>query len=108
VLVRCSNNLAVSQLGRCVSAGELVQNYGVTNVAPTQKDKPFLSTKRRPHLQTYKPSWNEHETGHGFQPGSKPKMAVLTRASSNLLDWTGLFDRFILRLSVSRSLFLLH
>jgi hypothetical protein len=51
--------------GRCMSVGTVVQNYGATDVAPTQKDKPLLSSKRRPHFQTHKLSWNEHELGHG-------------------------------------------
>jgi hypothetical protein len=28
--------------GRCVSAGTLMRNYGATNMAPTQKDKPNI------------------------------------------------------------------
>jgi hypothetical protein len=42
-----------------------MRNYGATNVAPTQEDKPLLSSKRRPHVQTRKRSWKEHELGHG-------------------------------------------
>jgi hypothetical protein len=50
---------------RCVSAGIFVLNYGATNVTFTQKDRPFLSSKRRPHFQTYKWPWNEQKFGHG-------------------------------------------
>jgi hypothetical protein len=39
VLARASGNLAVSGLRR-----------GATNVAPTQKDRPLTSWKRRPHI----------------------------------------------------------
>jgi hypothetical protein len=46
--------------GRCVSAGTPVRNYGATNVVPTQKDKPLLTSKRPPHFQTNKGSWNKH------------------------------------------------
>jgi hypothetical protein len=46
---------------RCASAGTLVQNYGATNVAPTQKDKPLLSSKRGTHFQTRKRSWNQEQ-----------------------------------------------
>jgi hypothetical protein len=50
----------------CVSVGTLVQNYVATNMAPTQKDKPFLSLKRKPHFQTSKRSWSKHKLlGHG-------------------------------------------
>jgi hypothetical protein len=45
--------------GRCVSAGTLVPNYGAANVAPILKDQSLLSSKRRPHSQTYKWSRNE-------------------------------------------------
>jgi hypothetical protein len=38
--------------GRCMSAGTLVWSYDATNVAPTQKDKPLLSSKNRPNFQT--------------------------------------------------------
>jgi hypothetical protein len=51
--------------GRCVSACALVLNYGATNVAPTQKDQPLLSSNRRPHFQTHKQSWNEQKFGQG-------------------------------------------
>jgi hypothetical protein len=61
--------------------------YGATNVAPTQKDKPLLSSKRRPHFQTHKGPWNEHKLGHVSRWGPKRKTTVLARASSNLLDW---------------------
>jgi hypothetical protein len=47
VLARTSSNLAVSQS------------------APTQEDKPLLSSKRRPHFQTLEQSWNEHKLGRG-------------------------------------------
>jgi hypothetical protein len=67
-----------------------VRNYGATNVAPTQKDKHLLSSKTRPHFQTHKWFWKEHKLGHGSEWGSKPSMTVLARASSKLLDRTGL------------------
>jgi hypothetical protein len=71
--------------GCCVSAGTLMRNYGATNVAPTQKDKPLLSFKR-PRFQTYKPCWNEYK----WVPTElETKISVLASASSNLLDWTG-------------------
>jgi hypothetical protein len=39
--------------GRCVSAGTLVMNYCATNVAPTQKHQPLISSKRGPHSQAH-------------------------------------------------------
>jgi hypothetical protein len=72
--------------GRWVSAGTLVRNYGATNLAPTQKDKPLLSSKRRPHFKTRKRSWNEQKFGHGSRGGPKPRTTVLARTSSNILD----------------------
>jgi hypothetical protein len=68
-----------------MSAGVLIRNYGATNVAPTQKDKPLLSLERRPHLQTHKRSWNERKLVHGSRRSPKPRTTVLARASSNLL-----------------------
>jgi hypothetical protein len=69
--------------GRCVSAGALVRNCCATNMAPTQKDKPLLSSKRRPHFQTHKRSWNERKLGHASRRVSKPTTTVLARAE----DW---------------------
>jgi hypothetical protein len=71
--------------GHRVNAGTLKQN-----VVPTQKDKPLLSSKRRPHFQTHERSWKEYKLGHGSRQGLKPRTGVLVRASSSLLDWTGL------------------
>jgi hypothetical protein len=48
-----------------MSAGTLMQNYDAINVAPTQKEKPLLSSKRRPHFETHWRSWNEHKLGRG-------------------------------------------
>jgi hypothetical protein len=71
--------------GSCVSVGTLVLNYSATNVAPTQKDQPLLSSKRRPHFQTHKRSWNEHKLGHKSRQGSKPRETVLARTRNKLL-----------------------
>jgi hypothetical protein len=84
------SKVQMSLPGRYVSAGTLAHNYGETNVAPTQKEKPLLSSKSRPHFQTHKWSWNEHKLGDGSQWGPKPGTSVLPRVSSNLLGWTGL------------------
>jgi hypothetical protein len=46
--------------GHCVNAGTLVLNYGEKNMVPSQKGQPLLSSKRRPHFQTYKLSLNEY------------------------------------------------
>jgi ribosomal protein L19E len=73
---------------RCVSAGALVQIYGATNGAPTHKVKPLLSSNRRPKFQMHKRSRNEHKSGHGSRWGSKARMNVQERTSSNLLKWT--------------------
>jgi hypothetical protein len=73
---------------RRVSAGTLVRNYGATNMEPTQKDKPLLPSKRRPHFQTYKRSWSENKLGHVSRREPKPRTIVPERTSSKLLDWT--------------------
>jgi hypothetical protein len=94
--VHCSNVTSVYGVhkvqmllsGRCVSADALVRIYGVTNVAPTQKDKFFLLSKRRPQLQICKRYWKEHKLAHGSRWGWKPKTSVLARTSCSLLDWT--------------------
>jgi hypothetical protein len=75
-------------LGRCVSAGTPVRNYGATNVAPTQKDRPLLTSKTSPHFQTNKRSWNKYILGHGSRRGAKPRTTVLARATSNSMDST--------------------
>jgi hypothetical protein len=75
----------MSSIGRCVSAGTVVLKYGAANVASTQKEKPLLSSKRRPRLQTYKRSWNEQKYGHWSRRDPKPRTTVLTRTASNLL-----------------------
>jgi hypothetical protein len=46
--------------GRYVNVGTFVQNYGATEVAPTQKDEHLLSSTRRPDFHTHKRSWNEN------------------------------------------------
>jgi hypothetical protein len=77
-----------------VSAAKIVLNYGATNVAPTQKDKPLLSSKRRPHLQTQKWSWKEQKLSYDSRRGPKPTTTVLARANSNLLLWYDLRIRW--------------
>jgi hypothetical protein len=42
-------------------SGALFRNYGATNMAATQKDKPPLLPKSGPQFQTHKRSWNEHK-----------------------------------------------
>jgi hypothetical protein len=74
--------------GRCVSAVALVRFYGVTDVEPTQGDKPLLSSKRSQQFQTYKPSWKEQKLDHGSRRSWKPRTIVLARTSCSLLDWT--------------------
>jgi hypothetical protein len=32
--------------------------------------------------------WKEQKYSHGSRRGSKPRLTVLTRTSSNLLDWS--------------------
>jgi hypothetical protein len=65
-----------------------VRNYGATNLVPTQKGQPLLSSKRGPHFQTHKRSWNEHKLGHIFRRGPKQGTTVLARANSNLMKCT--------------------
>jgi hypothetical protein len=43
-----------------LDAGRLVLNYGATNVAPTHKDQPLLSSNTRSHFQTHKWSSNKN------------------------------------------------
>jgi hypothetical protein len=47
--------------------------------------RPLLSSNRRPHFGTHK-VWKEQKYGHGSQWGPKPRLTVLARASSSLLD----------------------
>jgi hypothetical protein len=54
-------------------------------VAPTQEDQPLLSSKRRPHFQTHRWSWNEQQFGHESRRDPKPRITGLARAGSNLL-----------------------
>jgi hypothetical protein len=54
-----------------------------------RKTNPLLSSKRRPHFNTYKWSSNEHILGHGSQRGPKPRTTMLARASRNILDLGG-------------------
>jgi hypothetical protein len=48
-------------------------------------EQSLLSSKRRPHFQTHKRSWNEHIFVHMCQRDPKPRITVLARASSKLL-----------------------
>jgi hypothetical protein len=75
-----------TEAGRCVSAGTFVLNYGATNMEPTQKGQPLLSSKTGPHLHTYKRPWKEWNSGHGSRRGPKPRTTLLARSSSNLLE----------------------
>jgi hypothetical protein len=75
-------NVLTQTLREC---GYTRAEYGTTNVAPTQKDQPLLSSKRWPYLQTRTWSWNEQKFGHKSTRGPKPGTTVLTRTSSNLL-----------------------
>jgi hypothetical protein len=79
-------------LGRCMGAGILVRNYGAINVAPTRKDKPLLSSKRRPHFQTHKRPWNERKFGHGVPTGRETKNDCAGENQQQIigLNWTGL------------------
>jgi hypothetical protein len=86
--VYCVNKFEMPLLGLCVSAGTLMRNYGATNVAPTQEDRPLLSSKRRPRYRTRKRSWNEYELGDGSRWDRKPGTILLVMVSSNLLDRT--------------------
>jgi hypothetical protein len=68
-----------------VSAGTLMQIYGETYAAPTQRDQTSQSSKTRRHCRRQKWHWNEEEYGHGPWRNPKPRMTVLTRPSSNLM-----------------------
>jgi hypothetical protein len=68
------------------SAGMLLSNYDATNMAPTQKDEPFLLSKRRRHFKTHERSWNKHDLGH-------QKTTMEARTSSKLVDWIGVKPR---------------
>jgi hypothetical protein len=61
------------------------------NMEATQKDNPPPPFRwDDPHFRTHKWSWNKNKLGLRSQQSSKPRMTVLARTSSNLLDWTGL------------------
>jgi hypothetical protein len=47
--------------------------------------RPLLSLKRRPGFKARKWSWKEHIYGHGSRRDPKPRMTVLSKASSKLL-----------------------
>jgi hypothetical protein len=68
--------------------GRCVLNHSATNVAPTQKDQPLLLSKRRPHFQTHKRSWNEQKCGPESRRGPETKKKYSDEASSNLPDPT--------------------
>jgi hypothetical protein len=53
-----THRLQMPSPGRCVTADTFMLNYGATNMAPTHRDQPILSSKKRSHLQTHKRSWN--------------------------------------------------
>jgi hypothetical protein len=63
-------------LGRCVSVGTFVLNYGVTIVAPTLKDQPIVSSKRTAYLQTQKRAWNDRNFGHVPRLGTKTRTVM--------------------------------
>jgi hypothetical protein len=56
-----------------------------------RKTELLILSKKRLHFQRYSRSWKEHKLGRGSRRGSKPSTTVLARASSNLLDCTGLW-----------------
>jgi hypothetical protein len=60
-------------------------NYGVTNVAPTQKDRPLPLKKRSPTPKHTCLGENKN-LGYGSQWDLKPGMTVLAKTSSNLTD----------------------
>jgi hypothetical protein len=49
----------------------------------------LLSSKRRPHFQTHKLSWNKQKFGHESQSNLKPKITVIAVADSKLLLCSG-------------------
>jgi hypothetical protein len=59
-------------------------------MAPSQKEKPLLSSKWRPHFQAHKRFWNEYKLSHWSWRGSKTRTTELARSSITLLKWTGI------------------
>jgi hypothetical protein len=57
-----------------VSADTLLLNYGTTNVAPTQKDEPHLSSNRRLRLQTHKWSWNKNMVASAHEARNQERL----------------------------------
>jgi hypothetical protein len=51
------HKLHILSPGSSVNAGTLVANYSAMIVAPTQKDQPLFSLKRRPRFQVHKKSF---------------------------------------------------
>jgi hypothetical protein len=83
--------------GRCLSAGTLIQYYDATNVEPTQRDQPFISSKKSPiseHINAIK----ENNFFRASRRGPKPRMTVLARTCSDLFSMDlDLYLRFIIR-----------
>jgi hypothetical protein len=71
--------------GPCESVGTPVRNYGAINMAPTQKDQPLLSSKRKPHFKTHKLHWNEQKFDHGSRRGPKTRTTVLAKAGLRIV-----------------------
>jgi hypothetical protein len=84
--VYCFHKVHMPLPGCCVSAGTLMLNYGATNMAPSQKDEPILSSKRGPHFRTNIRPWNEQKFGYSYRRSPKPRITMLARASSIILD----------------------
>jgi hypothetical protein len=63
IIVKWHNSYGVHKiqvsLRCCAREVSLVLKYGATNVEPTQKDQPLLSSKRRPNFHTHKCCWKE-------------------------------------------------
>jgi hypothetical protein len=68
------------------SARTLVQNYGATNMVPTQKDKTLHLSRRRPHFQTHTQRWKKHKLGQGTRWNLKPRITMLVRASQDIQE----------------------
>jgi hypothetical protein len=78
---------------RCVSAGTLVLNYGVQKEwRLLGKTNLLLSSKTRPRFRTHNWSWNEQKYDHVFRRGPQPRMAMLSKASTELLLCSGRYS----------------
>jgi hypothetical protein len=66
--------------GEAGAKGPLIS---LPNMAPIQKDRPLLTSKRRSHSKTHKWSWKEQRFCHESRRGPKPRMTVLARTNSN-------------------------